>query len=112
MPSVFNIGPTNSLVSFNDLDNLRLRIGGHTTSRFSRHLFLEGYYAHGFRFHDNYYQGRVTYSFIPKTHTPYDYPCYNISLEARKDIGYIGERSQHPDRDDLFSSYHWDKNTT
>ncbi|NPD82836.1 hypothetical protein HPS57_12740 [Prevotella sp. PINT] len=111
VPSVFNIGPTNSLVSFNDLDNLRLRIGGHTTSRFSRHLFLEGYYAHGFRFHDNYYQGRVTYSFIPKTHTPYDYPCYNISLEARKDIGYIGERSQHPDRDDLFSSYHWDKNT-
>lgn len=110
-PSFFDIGPTTALVSFNDLDNLRLRIGGSTTSRLSRHLFLEGYYAHGFRFHDNYYKGRVTYSFNPKKHTPYDFPCYNISFEARKDLGYVGERSQHPDRDNIFSSYHWDKNT-
>ena len=110
-PSVVDIGPTNSLVSFNDLDGLRLRIGGSTTTRLSRHLFLEGYYAHGFMFHDNYYRGRVTYSFIPKKYTPYDFPSYSISLEARKDIGYVGERSQHPDRDNIFSSYHWDKNT-
>lgn len=43
----FEIGPYNKLVSFNDIEGTRFRMGGRTSNQFSTKLMLEGHAAYG-----------------------------------------------------------------
>ncbi len=106
-PPKFVIAPTRSLVSFNDIDGLRLRFGGSTTARLNRHLFFDGYVAYGFKSRRMHYLGRLTYSFNEKKYQADEYPHRNIIIESRRDICAIGERSNKRDHDDIFRSFRW-----
>lgn len=106
-PSKFVIAPTRALISFNDIDGLRLRFGGSTTARFHRRFFIDGYVAYGFRSHRFHYLGRLTYSFNDKKYQANEYPRRNIFVESRHDICVIGERSDKGDHDDIFRSLRW-----
>ena len=106
-PSKFVIQPTRALISFNDLDGLRLRFGGTTTAQFNRRVFLDGYVAYGFKQHKTYYRTRATYSFNDKKYQASEYPRRNIIFESRHDICNIAGRSEKPDNDDLFRSLRW-----
>ena len=109
-PSKFIIAPTRALISFNDIDGLRLRFGGTTTARLNQRFFLDGYVAYGFRSQKLYYRARATYSFVDKKYQADEYPHRNIFIESRFDICDVGERSNKSDHDDLFRSVHWQQN--
>ena len=106
-PSKFVIAPTRALISFNDIDGLRLRFGGSTTARFHRRFFVDTYAAYGIKSHRFHYLGRVTYSFNDKKYQANEYPRRNIIFESRRDICVIGERSAKGDHDDIFRSLRW-----
>lgn len=106
-PSYFDIGPVNTIVSFNDIDKFRMRIGGQTTANLHRHLFLKGYYAHGFSTKKNYYNAVFTYAIDPKKYLPTDYPRNNISFETAYDICNPSDKFVTTDKDNVFTSLRW-----
>ena len=57
--SVFDIGPLNTLISFNDIEGARVRFGGMTTANFSKRLFARAYGAYGFKDHKWKYGGEL-----------------------------------------------------
>lgn len=45
----FEVGPINTFYMYNDVEGLRLRLGGRTTNAFSKKINLETYAAYGFK---------------------------------------------------------------
>ncbi len=43
-----DVGPVNTFYSFNDVEGLRLRLGGRTSDKFSKRVRLDGYLLYGF----------------------------------------------------------------
>ena len=92
-PSLLDIGPVLSTVSVNSVDGLRLRIGGRTTKALSRHIQIEGYYAHGFRSKADYWSATVR--------------SHGFSLSAARDICYPSDPLMPTDKDNLFAAWKW-----
>ncbi|MGN1229943.1 MAG: DUF5686 family protein [Prevotella sp.] len=92
-PSRFDFGPVSSGISGNSVDGLRLRIGGRTTNALSRHIQLEGYYAHGFRSRADYWSATVR--------------SHGFSFTAAKDIRYPSDPLMPTDKDNLFAAWKW-----
>lgn len=57
-----DIGPFNSLYSFNDVEGARLRIGGRTSDEFSKRFRVDGYLMYGFGDERFKYSGGVTWA--------------------------------------------------
>lgn len=110
-PSYFDIGPVNTLVSQNEMDGLRMRIGGQTTANLCPHLFYKGYFAHGFNTKREYYNATFTYSFNRKKYLPAEFPRRNIVLESSYDICSPSDRFVHTDKDNMFTSFKWSKSS-
>ena len=109
--SIFDVGPVTSLLSRNDVDGWRIRFGGQTTAALCPHVFFNGYVSHGFRTGNNYYDANLIYSFNRKKHLPIEFPRHNLSIESSYNICSPSERYLHPDKDNIFSSIHWDENS-
>ena len=92
-PSKFDFGPLTSTVSVNSIDGLRLRIGGRTTKALSRHVAIEGYYAHGFRSKGNYWSATLR--------------SHGFSLSASRDIRYPSDPLMPTDKDNMFLAWKW-----
>lgn len=92
-PSKFDFGPLTSTVSANSIDGLRLRVGGRTTKALSRHVSLEGYYAHGFRSKGNYWSATVS--------------SHGFSISASRDIRYPSDPLMPTDKDNMFLAWKW-----
>jgi hypothetical protein len=93
----FEIGPWGSFYSFNNLEGNRIKIGGATTSSFSKKLILEGYLAYGTRDYKYKYFGAATYSLTPRT--IYQFPVKYLKLSYQDDVSIPGQDLQfdHPD---------------
>jgi hypothetical protein len=59
----WEIGPLSHTVHYNELEGLRLRIGGSTTWKLNRHVSAGGYLAYGFRDRALKYRGNIRYSY-------------------------------------------------
>ena len=108
-PSKFDIGPFTSMFSGNFHDGFRLRVGGKTTGAFNKHLFLSGYYAHGFRSGGNYYGAKVVYSFNKKKYSPEEFPMRCISFESSYDMTSAADKFLQNSKDNLFVSIKTEK---
>ena len=108
-PSKFDFGPVNTFVSSNFIDGLRLRVGGQTTANLNKHLFLKGYYAHGFKGHHNYYNAELTYSFNKKEYLPDEFPRRTIAVASAYDVCSPSDRFVSTDKDNVFTSLKWAK---
>ncbi len=108
-PSKFDIGPINTFVTSNFIDGFRLRIGGQTTANFNKHLFLKGYYAHGFGSKHNYYNAEVTYSFNPKAYLPDEFPRRTLTLSTSYDVCSPSDKFMGTDKDNVFNALKWTK---
>lgn len=104
-PSLFDIGPVNTLISYNDLEGVRLRAGGMTTTSLSRHLFASGYLAYGFKDRRWKYSAEMEYSFIPKEKQPHEYPVNSIRGLYRNDVDMIGQHYLFTNADNVFLSW-------
>ena len=108
-PSKVDIGPISSMLSANSIDGFRMRVSAQTTANLNPHIFLKGYYAHGFKSNRNYYSGTVTYSFNKKMYTPEEFPISKISFTSAQDICSPSDKFLNVDKDNIFATLKWSK---
>lgn len=89
--SRFDIGPVNSIISFNSTEGTRLRLGGMTTAELSRRWFLRGFAAYGFKDHRWKYNAEVEYSFRDKDYHSREFPVQSLRLTSAYDIERPGQ---------------------
>lgn len=106
-PSKLDIGPVNTLLTSNFIDGFRTRISAQTTGNLNPHLFLSGYYSHGWRSHKNYYNGEITYSFNRKDYLPDEFPMRYVRLASSYDVCAPTDRFLTTDKDNVFTSLKW-----
>ncbi len=102
--SKFNVGPVNTFISYNDVEGLRLKAGGMTTSSFSDRFFLRGYGAYGFKDHKWKYKGELEYSFIKKKLHSREFPMNGIRATYQYDTDQIGVRYLYSNPDNVILS--------
>ncbi len=104
-PSKFDVGPINTMISQNFYDGLRLRASGQTTANLNPHLFLKGYYAHGFDHNENYYSVEATYALNEKEYLPQEVPQRNITFASKRDVALPSDKYVSTDKDNVFTSF-------
>lgn len=90
-PSKFDIGPVNSMLSFNSIEGTRVRFGGMTTSALSPRWFSRIYGAYGFKDHKWKYGLEVEYSFIDKEYHSREFPVKALRFTSSYDIDRPGQ---------------------
>ncbi|MDE5869290.1 MAG: carboxypeptidase-like regulatory domain-containing protein, partial [Muribaculaceae bacterium] len=108
--SKFDIGPVNTFISYNDLEGLRLKFGGMTTSALSDRWFFRGYGAYGFKDHKWKYMGEIEYSFIKKKKHSREFPMNGIRATYQFDTDQIGVRYLYTNPDNVILSIRRKKN--
>lgn len=104
-PSYFDIGPMTTMVSYNAIEGLRLRMGGMTTANLSKRWFARGYVARGFKDHRWKYRGEVEYSFRDKEYHSREFPVHSIRATQLYDIDRLGQLSVMHNVDNIFLSF-------
>lgn len=102
--SRFDVGPLNSVLSFNNLEDIRLRIGGMTTANLSKHWFGRFYTAYGFFDHRWKYQFEVEYSFIPKEYHSREFPVRALRFTSSYDFERPGQNYSFTSADNIVLS--------
>ena len=96
-------GPLGSMYSYNNLEGSRVRIGGRTTTDFSKKLTLDGYVAYGTKDKVVKYSAGVSYSLGQGT--IYQFPVKAINVSYQKDIKIPGQELQFSQEDNIFLSF-------
>lgn len=109
--SKFEIGPVNTFISGNAIEGARFRVGGTTTTSFSKRLFLEGYAAYGTRDEKLKYNAIAEYSFHDKNEYRKEFPIHSIRAEYRYDINQLGQQYMYTNQDNLFLAWKRQKDT-
>ncbi len=102
--SKWDFGPIYNFASWNPLEGVRLRIGGHTTANVNPNLFFLGYAAFGTNDLRPKYSATMLYSFNPKKYHPYELLRNNLSLTVQYDVEEPGQLIGVIDRDNLLMS--------
>lgn len=102
--SKFDIGPVNTLISTNDIEGIRLRLGGMTTANLSPRLFGRGYIAYGTRDHVFKYRGELEYSFADKEYHSREFPVHSLRFTHLYDVNMIGQQYLFTNPDNIFLS--------
>lgn len=99
------LGPLTHFLSYNDMEGLRIRIGGNTTVRFSDRLQLGGYLAYGTKDSRVKHQANVVYSFSPKQKYLWEYPKKLVSFTYASDLNIPGQDMLLMNRDHFAQSF-------
>ncbi|MDE6317469.1 MAG: carboxypeptidase-like regulatory domain-containing protein, partial [Muribaculaceae bacterium] len=97
-------GPVNTLVSFNDVEGTRFRVGGLTTANLSKHWFARGYVAYGTKDKKWKYSAEIEYSFNEKKRHAREFPIHSIRLSHRYDTDALGQDYAFTNPDNIFLS--------
>lgn len=100
----FYYGPLNTTLSHNGLEGFRVRAGGMTTARLSKHLLGMGYIAYGFGDDRFKYKGRLEYSFRPKKEFMNEFPIHSLRLEVTEDRYQYGQQYLFTQQDNMLLS--------
>ncbi len=106
-PSKVDIGPVNTMISQNFVDDVRLRLSAQTTANFNPNLFLKGYIAYGFGDKQWKGLGEVTYSFNKKAYLPREFPVNNLTFSYNRDVMSPSDKFLPTDKDNVFTSFKW-----
>ena len=91
------IGPYFTILSFNEVEGTRLRLGARTSNSFSKKLMLEGYSAYGFKDETIKYGGKFNYMFNKN-------PRRGVILAYKNDIEQLGQSVNAFREDNILSS--------
>lgn len=105
LKSKFEFGPMNTTLSGNALEGARFRVGGTTTTAFSKNLFLDGYVAYGTKDKKLKYDGLVEYSFIDKKEYRKEFPVHSVRLEYSYDVNQLGQQYMYTSKDNIFLAW-------
>lgn len=103
-PSRFDFGPVNTLVSYNSLEGVRLRVGGMTTAALSPHVFGRAYVSYGFHDHRWKYEVEGEYSFNRKKLHSREFPVHSFRATHRYDVDMLGQHYLFTNADNVFLS--------
>ncbi|MCM1077452.1 MAG: DUF5686 and carboxypeptidase regulatory-like domain-containing protein [Bacteroides sp.] len=104
-PSYFDLGPMTTMISYNAIEGLRLKLGGMTTANLSPRWFGRGYVARGFKDHKWKYRGELEYSFRDKEYHSREFPVHSIRATQLYDIDRLGQLSVMHNVDNIFLSF-------
>lgn len=99
--SKFEFGPMNSTINNNSLEGMRFRVGGTTTTAFSKHLFLDGYLAYGVDDEKLKYDALVEYSFNERKEFRKEFPMHSLRFEYMYDINKLGQDYMYTSKDNM-----------
>lgn len=102
--SKVDLGPINTLISYNSIEGVRLRVGGLTTANLSTHWFGRGFVAYGCKDHRFKYNAELEYSLIPKEHHSREFPINSIRIHYNYDLDNIGQHYYYTNSDNVFLS--------
>lgn len=103
--SKFDIGPVNTIVSHNFVDDLRLRLSGRTTAALNPHLFWKGFGAYGTDNHKWYYGSELTWSINKKENSPFEFPVRTVTLYNTYDLMSPADKYLANNKDNVFESF-------
>ena len=109
-PNYIDICPINTIMSKNYVDGWRSRLSAKTTANLNKHLFLSGYYAHGWGSHRNYYDAEMTYSLNAKKYLPHEFPRRTMTVQFSQDVCSPNDRFMESDKDNIFVAMKWADN--
>ncbi|WP_018613292.1 DUF5686 and carboxypeptidase-like regulatory domain-containing protein [Segetibacter koreensis] len=104
----YEVGPVNTFYSFNPVEGFRLRLGGRTTPKFNQNIYLENYFAYGFRDEKFKYFVSAAYSFNRSSY--YSYPHNFLRFNYQHDTKIPGQELQFVSEDNFFLSFKRGKN--
>ncbi|GAP72552.1 hypothetical protein SAMD00024442_35_20 [Candidatus Symbiothrix dinenymphae] len=101
----FETGPLHTLVSTNELEGLRVRLGGTTRVNLSRQLFANGYLAYGLG--DKKIKGNLLleYDFEKKKRYRLEYPYHYLRAEYKYDVNPLGQHAANATYDNMFAAF-------
>lgn len=100
-----DFGPVDAMISHNEIEGFRFRIGGRTNALFNDHLYLEGYSAYGLKDKKIKYMGGVTWSFPAKKYHAWEYPIHNLSLSYQYNTQIPGQQLFYATSDNVLLSF-------
>lgn len=103
--SKFEFGPVNTFISGNAIEGARFRLGGTTTTAFSRRLFLDGFFAYGTKDEKLKYDLIAEYSFHDKNDYRKEFPVHSIRAQYAYDINQIGQQYMYTNKDNIFLAW-------
>ena len=106
-PNYIDICPVNTILTHNYVDGWRSRLSAKTTANINPHLFLAGYYAHGWGSRKDYYNLEATYSLNAKKYLPHEFPRRTLSVQFGKDVCSPGDRFMDTDKDNFMVALKW-----
>ena len=98
----FDFGPMNTTFSSNEVEGVRLRVGGATTANLFPRVFWNGYAAFGMNDRIWKYHNKLTYSFNDKMYHEKETPVNNLSLMHEYDIYTPGQDFLFTNKDNMF----------
>ena len=102
--SKIDIGPMNTLISNNDVEGWRFRVGGITTANLNKRLFARGFVAYGTKDKKIKYSGELEYSFIDKKYHSREFPVQSLRLTHLYDVDQLGQQYAFTNKDNIFLS--------
>jgi len=111
LKSKFEIGPVNTFLSPNNIEGLRMRVGGTTTTNFSKRLFLDGFVAYGTKDEKLKYDAIAEYSFHDKKEFRKEFPVHSIRAEMSYDVNQLGQQYMYTNKDNIFLAWKRQKDT-
>ena len=105
LKSKFEFGPMNTTVSGNALEGARFRVGGTTTTAFSKRLFIDGYTAYGTKDKKLKYDALVEYSFNDKKEYRKEFPVHSVRAEYSYDVNQLGQQYMYTSKDNIFLAW-------
>ena len=103
--SKFDIGPLFSIISSNEANGTRFRLGGKTTSNLNENLYFNGYLAYGTRDKRMMYSAGVDYYFKHRYFQGSEFPVNNISFQYSYDVSVPGQKFYYANPDNFFLSF-------
>jgi hypothetical protein len=99
----FEVGPVNTFYSFNNVEGLRLRLGGRTTPSLSKRYYFETYGAYGLKDEKWKYFLSGTYSLNAKS--IYAFPQSYVRGSFQRDTKIPGQELQFVQEDNFLLSF-------
>lgn len=99
----FEVGPASTFYSFNPVEGFRLRLGGRTTTEFSKRWFFETYGAYGFKDEKFKFFLSGTYSLNAKS--IYRFPQNYIRASFQRDTKIPGQELEFVQEDNFLLSF-------
>jgi hypothetical protein len=100
----FDIGPVTSFISRNDIEGVRLALGGKTTSKLNKYFYFKGLGAYGFRDQQFKYSGTATWSLNGKN-PDHDYGIDALSVRYQYDIQSLNNFFSSEYQSNIFLSF-------